>query len=157
MLPKSFQGQVVTGLELPADLRLKGKHTPLALLQPLFRHMHQMDGSQYLSSTTTEQTLDLKTQFLEAKSVDEVAMVVSEAIRTKLSKVLGIRHDEIELHNRMDAYGVDSLVAVELRNWLAREVSADIAVFEIIGGAMLLSAGLTVANKSSLRQTLWAN
>lgn len=156
-LPSLFRGQVVTGLELPADLRLKARDISPAMLQPLFRHMHQMSGSKTLASTTTEKALDLKRQFLEARSLDEAAMAVSEAIKTKLSKVMGIKRDDIELHHRMDAYGVDSLVAIELRNWLARETGSDIVVFEILGGATLLSIGHTVANKSSLRQTWSAN
>ena len=39
-------------------------------------------------------------------------------------------------HKRMESYGVDSLVAVELRNWFAKEMAADIAVF-VKGGILL--------------------
>jgi hypothetical protein len=80
---------------------------------------------------------------------------VSEALRKKLSRVLGIPTDSIELSNRVESYGVNSLVAVELRNWLAKEMSADVAVFEILGGATLIGVGATVAAKSSFRQVAW--
>lgn len=30
------------------------------------------------------------------------------------------------------AYGVDSLVAVELRNWIVSQVGADISIFELM-------------------------
>jgi len=40
----------------------------------------------------------------------------------------------------MHLYGVDSLIAVELRNWFT-EFSADIAIFEILGGATFKAVG----------------
>lgn len=72
-----------------------------------------------------------------------------------MSKVLGIPEENIDLRNRMEAYGVDLLAGVELRNWLVREMGAEVAIFEIMGGATLLGVGSVVAGKSSFRQAKW--
>ena len=49
----------------------------------------------------------------------------------------------------MHAYGVDSLVAVELRNWFSQVLEADVAVFEILGeGRSFEDLGTLVAGKS---------
>jgi aryl carrier-like protein len=44
--------------------------------------------------------------------------------------------------------GVDSLVAVELRNWFVRSIGADVAVFEIMGNSTIISLACDVAQKS---------
>ena len=36
----------------------------------------------------------------------------------------------------MHTYGVDSLVAVELRNWFSRSLKLDVAIFDIVGGSI---------------------
>ncbi|RDL32026.1 Reducing type I polyketide synthase [Venustampulla echinocandica] len=152
---EATQAQVITGLDLPARVLARGKEIPYPIRQPLFRNMHQIDASGQPSSNTSSQALDYKTLFAGATSLVEAGLLVSEGLRKKLSRVLGIPQDNIELNNRVESYGVDSLVAVELRNWLAKEMSADVAVFEILGGNTLVAVGLTVASKSSYRQVAW--
>jgi acyl carrier protein len=49
----------------------------------------------------------------------------------------------------LHSYGVDSLVAVELRNWLAKEFGAKIAVFRLMGAKDLESVGSMVVEAVS--------
>lgn len=151
-----LHSQVITGLELPADQQAKGKDVLVAMQRPLFRHMHEIDPNTGLASNTKERTQDLRTQFTGATALADAASIVSQALRTKMSRILGISYDQIELESRVESYGVDSLVAVELRNWLAKEVDADIAVFEVLGAATLNGVGIVAATKSSFRQPSWS-
>ena len=155
-LSDPVQSQVITGLELPADQRAKGKDILAAMFQPLFRHMHEVDTTITSKIEAKEQFQDLKAQFSGSRSLADAATVVSRALRSKMSRILGIAHDEIHLDSRVESYGVDSLVAVELRNWLAKEVDADIAVFELLGATTLNKVGTVAANKSSFRQESWS-
>lgn len=149
--------QVIFGLETPANILAKGIEVPNAMCVPLYRQMHQLDGSAGESSSTgsSEQSVDTKLVFQNAPTYSDAVSVVAEALKVKLSKLLGITQAEIELQHRVESYGVDSLVAVELRNWLAKELGADIAVFEIVGGATLDGVGQMVARKSSLANSSW--
>lgn len=52
----------------------------------------------------------------------------------------------------MHVYGIDSLVAIELRNWFSKELSADVAVFDIMGEASLAAIGELVSKRSSWRE-----
>lgn len=114
----------------------QGAEVPLTMRQPLFRHMHQIDASRAGSSdAASEQALDTKLMFTEAGSLAEAAAVVAKALKAKLSKIMGMPQDDIDLQHGVESYGVDSLVAVELLNWLAKELRAEVAVFEILGGA----------------------
>ncbi|KAL8732944.1 MAG: hypothetical protein Q9181_003766 [Wetmoreana brouardii] len=147
-----LHSQVVTGLELPADQHAKGKDILVAMQKPLFRQMHQIRPTIAVAHDSREKKQDLKAQFIRATSLADAASIISQALRTKMSRILGINYDHIEPESRIEAHGVDSLVAVELRNWLAKEVDADIAIFEILGAATLKSVGMAAAMKSSFRE-----
>lgn len=46
------------------------------------------------------------------------------------------------------SFGVDSLVAVEMRNWFAKGVGVDLSVVEILGGEAIRHLAAGVARKS---------
>lgn len=54
----------------------------------------------------------------------------------------------------MHLYGVDSLVAVELRSWFAEETQAEIAVFDMMGNATMKSIGHLAVKRNKLRKDL---
>lgn len=49
----------------------------------------------------------------------------------------------------LSRYGVDWLVAVELRNWLSSSVKAKVSVFEILQSASITESAAPVAGKSA--------
>ena len=151
------QGQVITGLELPAELRAKGLEPPLSLCAPMFSHMHQIIGAGKASSNGDGQAQDTKSYFVKASSLKEAGAILAEALKEKVCRVLGLPSDRMALSNQLESYGVDSLVALELRNWLAKEARADVAVFEILGGSSLIDVGMTAARKSELKQVSWGD
>ncbi|KAL8893690.1 MAG: hypothetical protein Q9192_005018 [Flavoplaca navasiana] len=147
--------QLITGLKLPADQKAEGRDILVAMQQPMFRHMHEIAPTTTVNPSDGKKRRvqnDLRIQFSQAASQEDAAVIVSEALRTKMSRILGVSLDEIQLDSRVESYGVDSLVAVELRNWLANEVDADVAVFELLGSATLRNVGTVVAGKSSNRK-----
>ncbi len=145
-------GQVVVGLETPAAVRAKGIDLPYFLHRPTYRHLHQMglNGiSQY--STTDEKIIDYPTLFSAAPSLATASTVVSDALVKKISKALSIPSDDIDTSKPLHAYAVNSLLAVELRNWFAKEFSADVAIFDIMGAATFRAVAATVAGRSGLK------
>lgn len=149
-LAATFQSQLVTGLELPANIQAAGSEIPGAMRNPLFAHMRQIDSRTQAVENAAAQGSDLKSAFRAAASDDEARDVVAEALRVKLSRMLGIAYKDIEVGHRIESLGVDSLVAVEVRNWLSKETAADVAVFEILGGATLVDLAHTVVTKSAV-------
>ena len=47
-------------------------------------------------------------------------------------------------------HGVDSLVAVELRTWLLKDLGAEVAVFDMMSGSSIRALAGLVAGRSSL-------
>ncbi|KAL9616277.1 MAG: hypothetical protein Q9160_008839 [Pyrenula sp. 1 TL-2023] len=88
----------------------------------------------------------LSVRLQEAGSPDEAGRLLGAAIATKLSDIFMIPSDEIDLNESLALYGVDSLVAVELRNMLMLQAAADISIFNILQSVSLAAlAGDAVA------------
>lgn len=151
--------QVMIGLESPAALVAKGADVPALLQRSTFRYMHAMALDNGESGAIDETSLndDQKAarnwslSFKEARSSADAGDIVVDALTHKLSRALSIPPVDIDTMRPLHSYGVDSLLAVELRNWLAKEFTADVAVFEIIGAANFGVLGATVLAKSQSR------
>ena len=147
--------QAVTGIEIPANIRAKGAEVPYWLQQPLFRQLHQIGGTATSSDIGQEQGLDFAAVFAATPSLTEAAAIVSDALVKKLSRAMSIQPEYIDINKPMSSYGVDSLVAVELRNWFSQELDADTAIFEILSEPSIFAVAMLVVSKSQYRQASW--
>ncbi|MCJ1384592.1 hypothetical protein MMC17_007710 [Xylographa soralifera] len=150
-----LQCQAMVGIETPANIQAQGTDEPYWMRQPLFTHLYQISSSSAFAARSLTQTTDFETLFGAAASLAEAGAIVSKALLTKLSKLLGVVEDTIDGGKPLGSYGVDSLVAVELRNWFARAVGADLAIFEILGEPSITAIRINVARKSQWRQVGW--
>ncbi|KAF2794878.1 putative polyketide synthase [Melanomma pulvis-pyrius CBS 109.77] len=93
----------------------------------------------------------------DSDSLDQVTDIVGEAIIQKLGKSLADMQDisSIDRHRQLQMYGVDSLLAVELRNWIAKEFKAEIDVFETQGASTLEILSRLVARRSQIKHDRW--
>lgn len=148
--------QIVTGLELPALITKAGRQIPASMQRPLFRAMHQVLPGGEATTVAAADNRNVATLFEEAETMEAAAAAVAEALKAKLCNILGIEADVRTIHERMDSFGVDSLIALEIRNWMAKEMRADLAVYEILGDVKLIDTGMTVAKKSEFRQARWS-
>ena len=92
-----------------------------------------------------------------SNSLDEAGEIVTNAVVDKLAKSLSAMQDRtsIDTHKPLQMYGVDSLLAIELRNWIVKEFVADIAVFETQGSSTLETLSRLVAGRSTIRHEKW--
>ncbi len=66
---------------------------------------------------------------------------------SKLSKVLSMPQENIDASKPMHVFGVDSLVAVEIRNWFNKKLNANVTVFDILGNASISQLCFEAAGK----------
>ncbi|KAI0849455.1 putative polyketide synthase [Daldinia vernicosa] len=90
----------------------------------------------------------LKAALGDAGSCEEGATLIGNAIASKLSDIFMTPVAEIDLSKPPAHFGVDSLVAVELRNMLVLQAAADISIFNILQTPSLAALAATVAEKS---------
>ncbi len=80
----------------------------------------------------------------------QAAAVLAEALTLKIAAMFDIPSADIDTSLPMARYGVDSLVAVELRKWLSGNVArAKVSVFDILQSASLKEFSKLVAEKSN--------
>lgn len=149
----SLDCQAVVGIEIPAVLDSRGIDQPYWMRRPMFRHFHQLASKDTALSPHANSITDYAALLRKANSLASAATVVSGALANKIAKVMGIQAEDIDLSRPMDSYGVDSLVAVEVRNWLLREMGADVAIFDILGTASLSDISATIAGRSRYRNS----
>lgn len=153
--------QPVVGIEIPAVLSSRGVDHPYWMRRPLFRHFYQMTSKSASSSAGSKSLIDPAPDYAALLSaaaaggggVQASAAVVMKAIARKMSLIMGVRSEEIASSKPAHAYGVDSLIAVEIKSWLSKELGADVPVFDILGSDSLASLSLKVAAKSKFQQT----
>ena len=151
--PEGDRCQMVMGLETPASLLARSLEPPDLLQRPLFARFSQLPGrSSSSSSNGTADGVDAARLFRQAESAAERAQVVVEALSNRLARTLSIKLEDVDTHQALHAYGVDSLIAVELRSWLGKEFAADVPVFEIVSGKTIEAVGGLVAKTSRVEK-----
>jgi hypothetical protein len=78
-------------------------------------------------------SIPVSAQLKAASSIEEATEIVVTAITNRLAKQLLMFPDDLDPTKAICRLGVDSLIAVELRNWMFRELGSDVGMFEILG------------------------
>jgi NAD(P)-dependent dehydrogenase (short-subunit alcohol dehydrogenase family)/acyl carrier protein len=141
------KSQILIGLLTPADFLLQGQ-TPLQMHdRPLFGSFSHVAG-QTISEASISVTDNPGTVFRLANETNERIQIVIRALAIKLARAMSILPDDVEPSKPLSSYGVDSLMAVELKNYIGREFQATVAVFDIMGGVPISSIGDLVVERS---------
>lgn len=147
------RSQVLPRFWLPQQTAADGHELPAWRLDPLFSHLAVSSSA---ITTAAEGTTDVKKTvnhmalLAAAKSPEEAEKVVLEALLLKLSRVLSVDVSNLDAGKPLHAYGVDSLVAVELRSWIAKELKSEVSVFDMTNASSISQVATTAAEKSKL-------
>ncbi|KAJ2991427.1 hypothetical protein NUW58_g284 [Xylaria curta] len=146
---------VVPRLWLPRYSATEGALQPAWQHEPRFNHMvlRNKGVDEYSAKKGTKKG-STATLLSAAKSLQEAEQIVLAALLEKLTKVLSIDLAELDPARPMHAYGVDSLVAVELRTWITKEIGSDVSVFEMTSGQRIGQLAATAAAISRFVQLL---
>ena len=99
--------------------------------------------------------MDYAALLSKAASTEQAIRVVTDGILQKLSRALSIAPENMDVTKPLHVYGVDSLLAIELRNFFAKEFGADVAVFDITGGSSFEAVSSVVVQKSRFCPNNW--
>lgn len=150
----SDESQLVTGIVMPNQLRAEGNDVPPLLLQPMFRCVSQIPVLEAEATAKNDASRqDLMAAFQAPDEVSDAGKIATEILQMKTSRLLGIPLEDIKENSHLEHYGVDSLVAIELRNWIAKELGVNVAVFEILGGMTLVELGMLLAQRRTRGRT----
>jgi hypothetical protein len=143
--------QLVSGLTTAQIYRQRGMPTPSYLNFPLFTHLRNTTSTRHGGSDGDGGIL-VEALLNAATTLDEAMGIVLEAIITKLSSLLAVPPENIDRAKSISSNGVDSLVAMEFRTFLAKDVKADVPVLEIQGTMSVTDLARKIASVSSAVQ-----
>lgn len=144
-------GQMITGIEpRQPTSEEESADEPTWKLLPVFSHLRKLNARTASTSSAAAGAQSTASLLQAAVTLSDAVAVILNATMTKLSRSLMIDLAELDPLRPTSAYGVDSLIAVEVRNWFMKEIKADVAVFEILQANSIQSLVYLVAGKSGL-------
>ncbi|KAJ4345482.1 uncharacterized protein N0V89_011614 [Didymosphaeria variabile] len=145
------QAQPIIGIEPPGRRIAQGKEVPEGMKHSLWAHLYDMGDSNSATDAAetgqTSRSASLKDSINAAPDVAEAEHIVIDALIQRVAKTTSVPPEKMEAERPIHSYGVDSLTAIDLRNWIASAFEYDIAVFEILGEATFKGVGGSIARK----------
>ncbi|KAN0087204.1 hypothetical protein V8E54_000892 [Elaphomyces granulatus] len=116
---------------------------------PRFKHLRYMRTLSG-SAESDGKIINYGSLLAAAESLEAATDIVYEAIVVKLVSTLNISAKEIDPTKPLNVLGVDSLVAIELRTWLLKQLDADIDVFGLMEASSVRALATLIASRSGL-------
>lgn len=142
-----FAGQITLGID--TGPLLHSEESPLERDRRFSNLKYRETGSSNAGKATNTGAGDLAASIAESSSFEEAVSVIVAGVSKKLVDIFMIAEDEVVPSKSLAEFGVDSLVAVELRNMLALKAGAELSIFDIMQSVSLTALAATVAAKSS--------
>lgn len=126
-------GHLMTGVE-PTMLLVKNEKYPIRDMSwyrdPRFASLVQ--STQHLSAASLAANANNGTQ----GGVDDESDTAINRIHRKLARLLYIAVEDIDVLRPIKSYGIDSMVAAELRKWLFNSFSTDVSLLNLLNPSM---------------------
>jgi len=127
------------------------------LFSVLLRDNANAFGGDAVSRPADGSTVLAKASIGETASFEEATEVVEAAVVGKLASMITVPPEDLTMETSIGDLGIDSLVAVELRNWLAKELEATLPVLAIVSTASAsLPVDLVMPKSSLVVREIWA-
>jgi acyl carrier protein len=143
-----IEAQLLCGI-VRADPGSQTKEAALQRPDPKFSHIWRKATTQEQRATTSGQ-IDVQAELKSCTSADEALEATLNAMKTKLARLLAIPVDEIRNDRSIASYGMDSLIAVELRNWISTLLEAQVQMFELMSSMSFSDLSSVIAKRSRL-------
>jgi acyl carrier protein len=85
-----------------------------------------------------------------AGTLEEAENTVCDGLVEKIAKTLGLEVDELDAGRNLSNYALDSLNAIDVRNWITREFECTMQVLELLASGTIRTLAKAVCAKSKL-------
>ncbi|KAJ5389914.1 polyketide synthase [Penicillium cataractarum] len=152
--------QVISGLPTGGILESEGLERPFYFDDPRFAYLKKKDLDQTRAMTVTggqkgSTIVALVSQLDKVQSKREAADLIVECLKQRLARELQTPVENIDASQPLHSYGIDSLLAVEIRTWILVNLQAELGLFDVLGGGSIQApagriAGISKAVPSDL-------
>ncbi|CAJ2500622.1 Uu.00g034750.m01.CDS01 [Anthostomella pinea] len=141
--------EISTGLQ-EADPSASVK--PIWFNNPRFSHLISHGSVMQSTSKGTGPEASLKQKLASASGHSDACQQLEQAFTVYLGALLKLPVETITAEDPIIDLGIDSLVAVEIRGWLAAEAGHDIPVLKILSGASIQQLCSEACSKMSFQE-----
>jgi acyl carrier protein len=136
--------QVVTGLGTWNESTSLGNFDA-----PLFSHFRRLTLD-ISAEDIVDAAKETRDRLGAVVTLDDAAAVVFAALAKRVADRLQMPVENISNDKTISEYGVDSLVAVEIRNWISKELKSTVPLLEIVANVSMLQLAGKIASRSEL-------
>lgn len=146
------KNQPVLGLATGGLIKDAGRDEPYWFGDARFAAMRVYDTHQLKSegAAQSDNVADVKTGLASVKTLEEANKVVLAGLIAKLAKGLMMNLEDLDASRPINTYGVDSLVAVDIRAWALKEVQSVVHVSDILKSMPMSDLAGKIAEASKL-------
>lgn len=147
--------QIVTGVGsggLNKANRAAGAQTDYHWLNgsPRMSYLRQLDLHSTAQAEEGDEMGEFRGSLTAVTTLAQATDLIQNIVASKLAKSIMVAMEEIDVSRPVSSYGVDSLVAAEMRNWCFRDLKADISIFELLSGNPITVLADQIASRSTL-------
>ena len=140
--------QVITGIN-----RQAGSHWDQIdwINEERFASLRYRQTSQQsdLGAKAIGSTENLRGRLSSVSTLAEAERIILKELTHKLQKMFGLMEEDVSPSKPLSDFGVDSLISVELRNWIASQLSSEFSIFDLMQSPSLMKLSATIASKCS--------
>ncbi|KAL2060742.1 hypothetical protein VTL71DRAFT_9384 [Oculimacula yallundae] len=147
-MAKECNSHCITGLKISPE----SKDTLFWVDEARFVHLKTAAEEEAAASgaSSPDAAISLSAALKVASSKQQAVELICEGLMTKVSAVLMVPREEMDPTKAIVVYGLDSLVAIEIRNWITRELEASLQVLELLTSGSFWALSEAVLGKSKL-------
>lgn len=147
MPPQVVIGSPSVGMHQENDLDKQHSVEPrLSLLRKTILDKIQRNTEE----ETKEPSTSLATRLTDCKSQQEASQLIGGDFCRFLATRLPMAVESIDVNKPLRSYGVDSLLAVEIRAWVMEHTEVAIGILDLLGGASIARLSTKIATASKL-------
>jgi acyl carrier protein len=145
-LASACNGHTITGMRITATLR------PFWTDDAKFVAMRLAaeEEAAALNATAGTATISFGAALRAATTRAEAEDAVCRGLVDKITSVLMMEKDELDVTRSLSHYPLDSLVAIEIRNFITREFEANLQVLELLSSGSTQMLAKLVCDKSKI-------
>ena len=147
--------QIITGFPTVGTAHRAGIRRPFFFDDPKFSELAATgldsitdDGLSPAGAQASGAKVALHSLIAEADTIHTASDAMTEALVARLAKSLQTSTSEINASKPLHSYGVDSLLAVEIVNWILQETKVTLSVLEVLATMPMSELAMKIVGKT---------
>lgn len=148
----AWGSQIITGLGGIEKMEKERLMDMYWTRKPLFGVLRQKNRGNASASANSSSAVDYEHLLKTAPSQQVAETVVVDALKQKLAAGLSIPVEDIDPDKAAHSFGIDSLLALDLRYWFQNVMGADVTIFDIMQSSSVRVLAGVAAGRSEYRK-----